>query len=442
MKSNSIELELGSFSVTSAKEGNRTCLVDGVLYLNVPELRQLLLQDHLFRDVQISIVHPGDNIRIVHVVDVVEPRVRISAPGTDFPGFLAPPSTVGEGRTHRLNGVAVVEVSEPVPGEPTYWREAVIDMTGVGAQYSPFAATINIVIQFIPNLDLFGGDARPLNLFEGTPKASDYNRAVRLAGLKASVYLAKVTQVTSPDTVDHLWLEDLSASDLPRITYLYQTTSPYVYGEVMPSGGAFGGPVQLPIVVHPTEVLDGAFVNSWNGVACMRDVTWLMQNHAIIRELYRHHGQDLNFNGVVAYTNGDSEKSKERLSSYAAHVARNLRADGAVLNYCGGGHPGVDVMMVCAKLEKQGIKTVLLANEMASRPDESGFVHFEPEANAIVSTGNYEQVIDLPAVSQVVGGRYILVSGQDACQPIRLPLSVFVGSTNQFGASRLSGRQY
>ncbi len=373
---------------------------------------------------------------------MVEPRIKVSPAGGDFPGLLSPPKTAGQGRTHRLAGLAIVNTAPAVPGEPIHWREAIIDMAGPGAAYSPFSNTINVVLHCIPKPERYAEDAVPLNMFEGTPESSEFGHAVRIAGLRAAAYLAQATADQQPDRVEVFDLETGHQPELPNIIYLYQTTMPYLYGEQMPGGGAIGGAAHLPTVIHPNEIFDGAMVNAWNGVACMRDATYLIQNHAIVHELYRRNGVDLNFIGVMVYTNGDNETSKERLTSYAANVSRTLGADGAVLNYCGGGHPGVDVMMALARLEKLGIKTVLLANEMASNPKESGFVHYEPEADAIVSLGNYEQSIQVPPLAKLIGGTHILASGEDAAEPMEITLSHFYGSTNQFGFSALRGRQY
>jgi sarcosine reductase len=437
-----MEFTLASFEVQEVKAGSKTEYVDGALIINIDELKETLLKDGFFIDIEIDIVRPGEDVRIIHAIDVVEPRVKISPPGANFPGLMSAPKTTGGGLTHRLAGIAVVDAAPVVPGEPTHWREAIIDMTGPGAAYSPFSNTINVVLTCIPRAGRYADDAVPINMFEGTPESSEFGRAVRLAGLRAAVYLAQTTIDLEPDRIERFQLEAGHQPELPDIIYLYQTTMPYLYGEQMPGGGAIGGSAHLPVFIHPNEILDGAMVNAWNGVACMRDATYLIQNHAIVHELYRRNGVDLNFIGVLAYTNGENEASKERLTSFAANQARTLGAEGAVLNYCGGGHPGVDVMMALARLEKLGIKTVLLANEMASNPEESGFVHFEPEADAIVSLGNYEQQIELPPLGKVLGGTHILPSGADLSQPLEITLSHFYGSTNQFGFSKLRGRQY
>src|SRR6266542_1687527 len=80
--------------------------------------------------------------------------VTLSAKERDFV-TAARAITVGEGRTHRLAGVAVVEVGAPVPGESTVFRERIIDMAGPGAELSPFARTLNVVLELTPSMAFF-----------------------------------------------------------------------------------------------------------------------------------------------------------------------------------------------------------------------------------------------------------------------------------------------
>src|SRR5262245_603797 len=228
-------LELATFEVRDVAFGAQTQLTDGVLTINLEELKAELLESGDFSEVRVDIVKPGDDVRIIHIVDAVEPRVRISAPGTDFPGFLSPPRTVGSGRTNRLSGVAIVEVAEPVPGEPTYWREAILDSAGEGAKYSPFSSLINVVIDFKPRAERFSAAASD-NSFEGSHGAVEFNRAVRTASLRAAVYLARASSDAKPDSVTTYSLTEADKT-LPRVVYMYQSGMPFVYGEIAPGDG-------------------------------------------------------------------------------------------------------------------------------------------------------------------------------------------------------------
>ena len=236
--------------------------------------------------------------------------------------------------------------------------------------------------------------------------------------------------------------ESHDRTGLPAVVYLYQLAIPYIYGEIAPGAGAIGGSAHLPTVIHPNELLDGALVSGWNAIACMRDLTYLVQNHAVVLDLYRRHGVDLDFRGVVLFTNGDTTASKERLANHAVNLTEALGGQSALVAYAGGGHPCVDAMMVCQGLEQRGVSTTMLMMEMAPNPEESGFVHYLPEADAIVSTGNYEEKVELAAVGKVIGGDAILVSGEDASGSLTLPLSHVLGSTNQFGDTVIRGTEF
>src|SRR5215831_14006650 len=150
-----MKLDVGSIRVEGIELGPSTGLSGRTLVVHRDEIRQLVLDDPHFADVEVHLARPGDAVRIIHAIDVVEPRWKVAGPGGVFPGFVSPPTTVGEGRTHRLAGVAVVEVGAPVPGESTVFRERLIDMAGPGADLSPFGRTFNVVLELTPNPAFF-----------------------------------------------------------------------------------------------------------------------------------------------------------------------------------------------------------------------------------------------------------------------------------------------
>ncbi len=436
-----LSLQLERFVVSDVVAGDTTAFADGVLSIDVAELREVALVGEHLGDVDIKIVLPGDDVRIINAIDAVEPRAKADPEGGDFPGLLSPPSTAGGGITHVLDGVSVVTTAIPVPGEPAYWREALFDMGGPAAVYSPLSALKNVVLSFTPSSALAADPTPPDNLFAGTPGAFAYNKEIRVAGLRVAAYLAQATFGLSPTSTEILSLTPVD-EDLPGVVYLYQLAIPYVYGEIAPGAGAIGGSAHLPTPIHPNELLDGALVSGWNAIACMRELTYTVQNHAIVEDLYARHGQDLDFKGVVLFTNGDTRDSKERLTAHASNLAVMMGAHAAIISYAGGGHPAVDTMMVCQKLERRGVPTTVLSMEMAANPSDSGFVHFVPEADAIVSTGNYEEKIVFPRVGTVIGGSALISTDEPAAGPFELALSVVLGSTNQFGYTSIRGREY
>ena len=211
-----MRLEVGSFHINSIEYGVRTGVDWRDLVVNGEEVRRLVLGDSHFADVRVHLARPGETIRIINAKDAVEPRWKVAGPGGVFPGFVSAPTTVGEGRTHRLGGVAVLEVAEPVPGEQTHFREQILDMSGPGAEFSPFAQTLNVAIEFTPHPSLFPSasvDAK--DVLGGTSEAEDYNRATTLACLKVAAYLARATAEQLPDEVETFELTPCRARAAP-----------------------------------------------------------------------------------------------------------------------------------------------------------------------------------------------------------------------------------
>src|SRR5438445_868446 len=190
-----MRLEVGTIQIRDVEIGRATALTDHTLVIHPEELRALVLEDSHFADVQVHLVKPGESVRVIHVLDVVEPRWKVAGPGGVFPGFVSPALTVGEGRTHRLAGVAVAEVGAPVPGESTVFRQRLIDMAGPGAELSPFARTLNVVLEFTPNMSFFPpGSEKIKDYLTGGPESNEYNRAVQAAGLKVAAHLGCTTR--------------------------------------------------------------------------------------------------------------------------------------------------------------------------------------------------------------------------------------------------------
>ena len=113
-----------------------------------------------------------------------------------------------------------------------------------------------------------------------------------------------------------------------------------------------------------------------------------------------------------------------------------------MINYAGGGHPAVDAMMICRNLERRGVTTTMLSMEMAANPGESGFVHFVPEADAIVSTGNYEETVLFEPVERVIGGEALIRIEGDPSGEFEAPLAIVMASTHQFGGTHIRGEEY
>jgi glycine reductase len=423
---------MGTFEVKEAVFGPTTELVGGRLQMNKSDVIALIMEDTTFRSARVEMVHPGENARIIHLLDSIEPRMKVAGPGGAFPGFLGSMETVGEGRTHRLAGVAVMEAAE-VPwrqkGGLLMVREGIVDMTGPAAEFSPFSKTINIVL----TLDL-------------QPHCSDdeYDQSIRLAGLKVADYLAKTTvEQTAPECDTY----DLTAINpaLPRVVYVHQIQSQGTYSRTFFYGKQLDD--LMPTLVHPNEMLDGALVSGNSVGQSMKTPTWLHCNNPVVQELYQGHGRDWNFVGVIlsrGHFYGIHEK--QRSANQVANLARLLNADGAIVTWEGGGNSIIDAMLSVQALERAKIKTTIVAYELGGPDGKAApiLLYSVPEADAIVSCGTYERPIELPPVERVVGGQTVRMDPSlggvywPANEALRfnMSLEIYCG-VNQMGSGRL-----
>jgi glycine reductase len=299
-------------------------------------------------------------------------------------------------------------------------REAVIDMSGPGADYCPFARTVNLVLSARPAAGV--GDA-------------EFDAALRLAALETAAHLAETTRAAEPAEVA---VHELGpAPGLPRVVYVDQIQSQGLFGQTFIYGASADH--LLPTAIHPTELLDGALVSGNYVYGCMKTPTALHSGNPIVLELLARHGLTLAFAGVVlAKGHNYSTAAKERSATYAAKLAAMLGADGVVLSQEGGGNANIDLMLTVSACEQRGLRTVLLTNEHAGTDGRDlPLLSGGPEADAIVSVGSYDEAIDLPAAALVVGGDR-LRDGRPAAGPLRLSLDQVFCGTNQLGAGRLS----
>jgi sarcosine reductase len=420
-----MRLEFAVTCIQDVQFGGRTEINGSVLRIAQDELIRLLEQETLFERVEISLAHPGDSCRIIHVLDVVEPRYKIN--GTNFPGALDEFAPVGEGRTIALKNVAIVETVPLSEGS-----RSIIDMRGPGAELSPFGAQHCVVLQAHPKRDA---------------DREAYRLALKRAGLRTSAYLAAAAKDRPPHEMQVYELPPLARhvgpTDLPRIAYIFpihshqhptQPTEPVFYGSNV-QGFA-------PTVVHPNEILDGALVFSYSAL------TYFAQNHPVIHELYRRHGRDLWFAGLVATVAPVTHSEKERNAALAARLAREvLGADGIIATKIGGGAVDTDLMMLYARSEELGMKATLVIME---RYPDTGITFVPAGVDALVSPGLTRDPITLPAVERVIGGTTLRLdtSNPDNTSPdvpavpagaeLRLWVGDIAGAISQVGASRLT----
>lgn len=393
-----MQLTLSSYHVNRVEAGDSAELRNGVLRLDVPTLRKLILSDRRICDARLEIVHPGEEARIVHILDAAEPRIKIRGPPHCFPGFLGMPTTVGFGRTNRLAGVALVATASKVllpSGQGTgclEFNEGVIDMSGPGAARCCCSDTVNICLCMDFREDL---------------TTEQFDEAARMALLRSCEAVASVTRHAGPADEEQVFETGVADPALPKVAYMNQIqsqghiTRTFLYA--MPVEGFY-----TPTIVEPGELLDGAVVSA-NYRNHLRSCTWMQQNNPYVLELSRRHGGDLNFVGMVlSRGHYDDLPTKIRNGQFAAKLAKRLGADAAVMSLEGTGNSNVDYMATVKALEERGIFAVPTVHEFGGpKGDEEALFDCAAEAVSIVSGGGIDRWIEVPAMKRVVGGETI-----------------------------------
>jgi glycine reductase complex component B subunit alpha and beta len=420
-----MRLELGFVHIRDACFGAKTLIEYNVLSINRAELAALLEQEPLFDHVEIELAHPGESCRILRVLDVLEPRYRMNGP--NFPGALDGVGLVGDGKTRALKNVAVVETNQMAARSRN-----LIDMSGPAADYSPIANTHNVVLLPYP---------------KKSADRDEYRLAVKKAALKTATYLAAAAKDIAPDETKVFALPPVAMNqgpnNLPRVAYIFPMHS-HQHPTQQNEPVFYGSNVQgfMPTIVHPNEILDGALMFSYSAF------TWFAQNHPVILELYRRHGIDLWFAGVVLTVAPAVVAEKERNALINARLAKEvLNADGIIATKIGGGAVDTDLMMTYTRAEELGMKAALIIME---RYPDTGITFVPENVNALITPGLTRDAITLPAVERVIGGDELHLDNSNpdntnpdlpplpANQQINVWLGDIVGAISQTGASKLT----
>ena len=136
-----MRLEMGHIYIKDIQFASESKIEDGILYVSEEAVKAVALEDEKIKSASFDIARPGESVRITPVKDVIEPRVKVEGRGGIFPGVISKVDTVGEGKTYALKGMAVVTA-----GKIVGFQEGIIDMTGPGADYTPFSKTLNLVM--------------------------------------------------------------------------------------------------------------------------------------------------------------------------------------------------------------------------------------------------------------------------------------------------------
>ena len=428
-----MKLKFGKINIKDIQFGQETNVKDGLLTVNKEELISVLQEDDRIKEVKLDIARPGEKVRIIPVKDVIEPRVKIEGDAQGFPGVTNKMGKVGYGQTNILKGAAVVTT-----GSIVGFQEGIIDMWGEGAKYTPFSKKYNLVVDITPVDGL---------------QEHDHEEAVRLAGLKSSLYVGEAGRDVEADEVVVYENESMAEKikkypDLPRVVYLEMLIAQGLLHDVYIYG--VDAKKTLPTAMNPNEVIDGALVSGNCVAACDKITTYQHQNNSVIMDLYDKHGTEINFLGVVITPETTTFEGKIRSCNHATNLAKLMGAEGVIISEEGYGNPDSDLVQNCKMLEEDGIKTVLITDECAGRDGLSqSLADAVPEAKAVVTTGNVSHLIKIPpadkvlgnpeAVANVAGGfdGSLAEDGSISCE-----LNAIIGATAEIGYHNVTTKMY
>jgi glycine reductase len=426
-----MKLTVDGYPVSKVEWGAKTAYSGGKLTLDKEELLGRLETAGCLRGLEIAgvaLVDPDSDTRIINIFDVMPAYVRKGPGASTFPGFLGPMQTVGSGQSAELQDFSVVAISD----FPSLFNK-LMDKTGPGNDISPYKSHCHLTFH--------------AKQTEETMSLWEYHTALRRIGLTIGAWLAgKAAETTAPEQTVYELTE--TPDDLPRVVFICQLAAlqywnkgePILYGNDLAN--------MVPTILHPNEFIDTGVI------ACglhLNIDTLSFQNNPIIRELYKRHGIEVNFAGVIAVASHATRQQREFSVQMAVKLACDvLHADLAILTKVGGGIPESDVMMTIDGLEKRGVKTVgtLWGHESGSMNEV--LTAFSPKADALVTVGLEDGRLKLPALTNVIGGteadflRNNPNEGtliQKASGELDMVYSNICGAIDQLGAGSVSFRE-
>ena len=431
-----MRLDLATYPVEDVRFGSSTRLVDRVLEIDPEALAAEVLDDPRIATARIELARPGESIRIWPVRDVIEPRIKVEGPGVAYPGICdRPMALVGSGRTNRLSGVSVVEVSEVQWHDAGHdWVWLFIDMLGPWGELNPYSGLFNVCVIVEPQDDL---------------NIDVKNRAVHNACLTVSDRLASATASAEPADVRTYELTP-PPSPLPKVVHIQcvhssQATSgspttfcTSIYGTTH---------LEIPRVLHPNEILDGAMTGPYRTAFA---TSWTLANNPLLQQLYDRHGKDFEFAGVIPMrTEWTRQDEKDWIGQETARLAYMLGAKGALVTWDAGGNEQVEVIRVVQACQRMGIEAVFMTHEDITGAADGVSSLLEPvkELDALVSTGtiggSYSMPAELPGVDRVIGSQQKLGGRlRDELIPTSGPLPALPMYDDHYGFNSLVGMDY
>ena len=395
--------------------GERTSYSAGRLTVGRESVLDLLLHPAL-GEVRVACASPGDSTRIVGVLDAVQPCSKGPGGGGVFPGLLGPAVPPGRGETHVLRGAAVLAA-----GYLPRAQEAIIDMSGPAAPLSPLGATHNLVVEFEPADDAAW---------------EDVDTALRRGLVAVAAHLAEAALDAEPDAVEQFPEPGSTSSNgKARVAVVTNLQTQGKFKDVFVYGRSLSG--GLPTVIAPGELDDGAVVSGQYGHPALKNPTYLHQTHPVVAAV--HANDELELAALVLCPEPVDQANKELVSAHAARLCAALGVDAAIVTKEGGGNADADVTLKLDRLEEEGIAAVGILGEMAGRDGTGPPLVVPPtKATAMVSTGNYDERMTLPACERALGRERVALLDQPSTDELELPVAVIYCALSTLGPGRLT----
>lgn len=388
-----MKLKIGNFHVKEVRLGDTNSYAENVLTIDKQAAINFLREadDHI-TDLDIVIANPGDDTRIVPVIETIEPRCRVDG-RTLFPGVTDDVVPAGDGELKALKGCCITVVGKTWGS----FGDGVIDMGGEGAKHTYWSNLINIC--------LVGDTDEEFERHE----QQKCNHALRWAGHRFAEYVGKIVKSLAAEDYEEYCFEPVidranRNNGLPNVAIVLQPQSQMEalgYNDLW-----YGWDMNkyLPTFVSPTEILDGAMISGSFMPSSSKWSTYEMQNFPTIKELFAEDGKSLNFVGVILSMLNVALDQKERAAVMVRNMALNLGVDYAIVTEEGYGNPDTDYVRCQVILEDAGIPVVGISNECTGRDGFSQpLVTLDAKMNALVSTGNVSELSILPACKTVIG---------------------------------------
>lgn len=388
-----MKLSIGNIHVKDVRLGEENSFNEGILTINEKAAVDYLMEcDSHITSLQIVIARPGDDTRIVPVIEVIEPRCRMDGRCL-FPGVTDEVSPAGEGELKAFKGCCITVVG----GTYGSFGDGVIDMGGEGAKHTYWSNLVNICI--------VGETDEEFERHE----QQKCNHALRWAGHRFAEYVGNIAKdIAAEETEEYVFEPLLKRSeerkDLPNVAIVLQPQSQMEalgYNDLL-----YGWDMNkyLPTFLSPTEVFDGCIISGSFMPSSSKWSTYEMQNFPTIKELFAEDGKSLNFVGVIMSMLNVALDQKERAACMVRNMALNLGVDYAIVTEEGYGNPDADYVRCQVILEDAGIPVVGISNECTGRDGRSQpLVTLDEKLTALVSTGNVSQLTRLPACKTVIG---------------------------------------